>query len=557
MRQSLRNTWITSILFLLLGCATPQPTMTTQPIKWLDPDTRPIQEPRKIDQNLIWDILYLTFFNELAKPLDIGWTSRRLGNIVGIVPPREADNVNALDEVPNSSWYTNRHFLNPLEPNQLIHGPGDAHPDTTGKWEVIRGKFEGLAPGLTIKDAIGNVYFVKFEAKGNDELASTADVVSSKILYAAGYNVPRNSAVYFKSNWLTVGANVPYPDGQGGKRAMTQTDLDNLIATIASREDGNIRCLASKLIEGKPIGIFNFQDRRSTDANDRVEHQHRRELRGLRVISSWINDVDRRAANTLNMFVKDQNGHGYVKHYLIDMGASLGSSSIRPRTPKSGNEYFVDLRQIIPSTLGLGLYHKEWEEPLPMKYSSIGYLESEVFSPSRWVTNYPNPAFQRCTARDGYWGAKIVMSFTNTNIETLVKSGQLSNPDAEKELVRLLKERRDKIGRYWFSKINPLDHFWIDREGLHFEDLAVKGNLAQVNQTTYTYRTLNNNGAPIGQNQKASATRIPIPSSLTKKQYHSIEIRTQRPDASPKPTRVFFYKWDDGRYQIVKIERDT
>ena len=186
------------VSILLTGCATSQNKLTTKPIKWVDPDTKPIPELKAIDQNLIWDIVYLTFFNEIGKPLDLGWGSRRLGNIANVAPPREADNVNALDETPNSSWYTNRHFLSPLNTQQLQLGPGDAHPDTTGKWEIIRGKFNGVAPGLTIKDAKGDVYFIKFEAKGNRELASTADVVSSKILYAAGYNVPRNSAVYTK-----------------------------------------------------------------------------------------------------------------------------------------------------------------------------------------------------------------------------------------------------------------------------------------------------------------------------------------------------------------------
>ena len=546
--------WLFLSLFIM-GCTTTQNGLSTKPIKWVDPDTRPIQQPKTIEENLIWDIINLTFINEVGKTLDLGWTTRRLGNITNIAPHREADNINALDEVPNSSWYTNRHFLNRLSPHELQHGPGDAHPDTTGKWQVTRGKFEGLAPGLTIQDVKGDTYFIKFDAKDNAELASNADVVSSKILYAAGYNVPKNSVVYFQPHWLTVGNNVPFPDDHGGTRNMTQSDLDKLLSSIASRKDGSIRCLASKRIEGKPIGIFEFHGRRKDDPNDRVEHQHRRELRGLRVISSWINDVDRRAANTLNMFIQDQNQTGYVKHYLIDMGASLGSSSIKPRTPKSGNEYFVDLRQIIPSTLALGLHHKAWEAPLPMQYPSIGYLESEIFHPAHWVTNYPNPAFQRCTARDGYWGAKIVMSFTDADIEAVVESGQLSNPKAKQALIRLLRERRDKIGHYWFAKINPLDHFTIDKHGLHFEDLAITGKLANQNQTTYTYR-LTTSQKPITANQ-TQTTHIPIPPNLSKKQFHSIEIRTQRPNASPHPTRIFFYKWDDHQYQIVKIERDT
>jgi len=531
--------------------------LTTRPIKWVDPDTRPISKPKETNQNVIWDIVDHTFFYEVGKTLDLGWTARRLGNVVGVTPYREADNVNALDETVNSSWFTNRHGLTRMSYDELMYGPGEAIPDTTGPWTIIKGKFHGVAPGFRIQDIKGDVFFFKFDAQGNHELASTAEVISTKILYAAGYHVPINSVVYFDPSVLRVGQSVAYPDGHGGTRDMTEADLHKLLDFITKEPNGKIRALASKQIEGIPVGLYNFHDVRKSDANDRVYHQHRRELRGLRVISSWINDVDRRAANTLDMYIENENKKGHLKHYLIDMGATLGSSTVKPRTPKSGNEYFVDIRQIVPSTLALGFYQKPWEEPLPMTYPELGYLESTVFSPKRWVTNYPNPAFERCTARDGYWGAKIVMSFTDTDIEAVVKAGQLSNPNAEQELIRLLKERRDKIGRYWFAKINPLDRFWINQDGLHFEDLAVKGNLAQANQTQYTYRVFNKIGKPIHETQTTALTKIPIPSNLPNKRYHAIEIRTQRPNASSHTTRIFFYKWQEGQYQIVKIERET
>lgn len=127
----------------------------------------------------------------------MGWTARRLGNVVGVTPYREADNVNALDETVNSSWFTNRHGLTRMSYDELMYGPGEAIPDTTGPWTIIKGKFHGVAPGFRIKDGKGDVYFFKFDAQGNHELASTAEVISTKILYAAGYHVPINSVVYF------------------------------------------------------------------------------------------------------------------------------------------------------------------------------------------------------------------------------------------------------------------------------------------------------------------------------------------------------------------------
>ena len=173
------------------------------------------------------------------------------------------------------------------------------------------------------------------------------------------------------------------------------------------------------------MGVFNYHGRRKDDPNDRVDHEHRRELRGLRVLGSWLNDADRRAANTLDMYVTEEDGRSYVRHYIIDMGSALGSGSWRPHQPKHGNEYMVDFRTILRSVVSLGLYRKKWEEPVPMPYVSLGYFENETFRPGGWVPDYPNPAFERCTNRDGYWGAKIVMAFGDDEIRAIVERGKL------------------------------------------------------------------------------------------------------------------------------------
>ncbi|NIW47138.1 MAG: hypothetical protein GWN30_21030, partial [Gammaproteobacteria bacterium] len=57
---------------------------------------------------------------------------------------------------------------------------------------------------------------------------------------------------------------------------------------------------------------------RDDDLNDVIPHQHRRELRGLRVVAAWLNHFDTKANNTLDVYVED----GYVRHYLIDFGST-------------------------------------------------------------------------------------------------------------------------------------------------------------------------------------------------------------------------------------------
>jgi hypothetical protein len=543
-----------AILLLLAGPGLAAP-LSTAPIQWRDADDHDIPPPEEIIENQVWDIADHTFFFQVGKVLDLGWSARRLGNLLNLAPPRQADNVNALDEAVSSSWYTNRHFLHPMSIEELTAGAGEAAPDTSGPWEIVAGKFEGGTAGFTIKDAQGVRFLLKFDSKGNREMGSAAEVIATKVLHAAGYNVPRNSVVYFDAARLRIGPKATVPAPGGGNRPMAPDDLLDILGNIASEPDGRLRCVASKFLEGRPAGIFDYHGRRRDDANDRVDHEHRRELRGLRVIGSWMNDADRRAANTLDMYVGAE-GRRYLKHYLIDMGSTFGSNNLMPHLPKYGNEYVWDPRTILRSLVSLGFYRKPWEEPLPMPYPALGYFENQTFDAGSWVPTYPNPAFERCTNRDGYWGAKIVMSFGDQEIRAMVGQGRYSDPGAAAELTRLLSQRRDMIGRYWFGRVNPLDRFAFEGEELVFADLAVEGGLEEGG--SYQYRWLDAEGHWLGPPQVAETPRLPLEPGMEAGQYRGCELRTRRPGQPSwsKYTRVYFYKWPDGRFQLVRVERE-
>jgi hypothetical protein len=77
------------------------------------------------------------------------------------------------------------------------------------------------------------------------------------------------------------------------------------------------------------------------------------------------------------------------------------------------------------------------------------------------------------TERDGYWGAKIVASFSDEQIAAAVDAANYEDPRARDYIVRNLITRRDKITRYWFEKVAPLDFFSVDKGVLLFRDLAV------------------------------------------------------------------------------------
>ncbi len=64
----------------------------------------------------------------------------------------------------------------------------------------------------------------------------------------------------------------------------------------------------ARLLAGKILGPFLYDGTRPDDPNDVVPHQHRRELRALRVFGAWTNLTDLKAGNTLDSLVSE-NGH--------------------------------------------------------------------------------------------------------------------------------------------------------------------------------------------------------------------------------------------------------
>jgi hypothetical protein len=384
-----------------------------------------------------------------------------------------------------------------MTPQQLAKGPNTTGgPTERGSWTIVSGKRAGASAGFVIEDARGDRYLLKFDGRRYPEAASAAEVISTKIFYAAGYFVPENYVTYFDPARLDIGEEAQVRTAAGDERPMTRADVAAILDGRTTNERGEVRAMASKYVAGRPYGPWAFRGTRDDDPNDRVKHQHRRELRGLNVISAWLNDADRRTANTLAVYTDGR----YFRHYLIDFGSTLGANGGGIHRPIHGQAYLIDPRYIALSTVTLGLRRtRPWADADPTpRYPSIGYYRADPYDPDAWVPTYPNPAFQRMTRRDAFWGAKMVTSFTDDDLRAIVETGRLSNPEAEAYLLETLRKRRDETGRYWFSQVNPLDRFRVSRmaeqlseEGapaqLHFEDLMVEAGLAPAAEASYTY----------------------------------------------------------------------
>ncbi|MDP7471952.1 MAG: hypothetical protein QGI02_06330 [Vicinamibacterales bacterium] len=91
----------------------------------------------------------------------------------------------------------------------------------------------------------------------------------------------------------------------------------NRLLNRVGRTNGLFRVTASKYLPGLPIGPFRYFGTRSDDPNDIVPHEHRRELRGLRVFAAWLNHDDTRAHNTQDAWVEEDGRH-YIRHYMMN-----------------------------------------------------------------------------------------------------------------------------------------------------------------------------------------------------------------------------------------------
>ena len=515
-------------------------------------DRRPVSEPEPASFFNLTDGFHNQFAASLKRALDISRHARELAGT-----PKQAFNLDRFDEVDDSAWFTNRIGVRSFSPEEVARGPNQNDgPDTSGAWTITSAKREGVTAGFTIKDSRGERYVIKLDARGFPELNSGAEIIGTKLFHAAGYHVPENHVAYFDPARLELGPNVMYSDAQGNKRPMNEADLKEIVDTrMDLGPDGKFRAIASRFLKGKIIGPFRYAGHRLDDANDLIPHEHRRELRGLRVLAAWLNHYDTKANNSLDVFVKE----GYIRHYLIDFGSTLGSQGDEPMPAWIGHENALDPPQIATSFLALGFRVRPYEKAEGIRSTAVGYFESRWFDPRGYASIFPNPAFVNATNRDAYWGAKLVMAFSDDHIDAAVSEARYSDPADAEYVARVIKERRDITGRYWFQQVNPLDRFVVSGDDLAFADLAVEYGFEDADRAQYRYRiheTGKSNRKAWEMLMNPGGLAVPIGSMSNAGEY-CVELQTRRGGRGwGKYVRVRLVTAPDGRRGIGMIERE-
>jgi hypothetical protein len=429
---------------------------------------------------------------------------RTIDRRLGLRESERAVGVNAVDEVPDSTWFTNRIGVRDVAPDEIRNaGVHVGSPEAHLPWTIKSTKVGGVSVGFQIVDARGEKFILKFDLAGFPEMESAADAIVGRLLWAAGFNIAEDHVVYFRRSDLVLAPNAEIKDWFGNKRRLTRAELDKLLARVDVEPDGRLRGLASKLIPGTVLGGHPDEGMRPDDPNDRVPHERRRENRGAKPIFSWLDHVDVKEDNTLDVYQSDSKARDrhFVRHYWIDYGKSLGVMASTARDPRRGHSYRFDISEMFASIGTAGLYRRSWETRTAPTFRGLGLYDVDTYNPGRWTPDMGSYLPFRLTDHvDGFWGAKIVMRFTREQMLAAIEAGRFSDSRTAQHVLEMMIARQRETGRYWFSRIAPLDRFVVDGTGaMSFEDLLLAYELAPVaTSTRYQITTTDRHDRPIG-----------------------------------------------------------
>lgn len=472
---------------------------------------------------------------------------------------QRAVNVNTIDEVPDSSWFTNR---SRLTVDDYVRGPNTSGGPAPGAWTVVSGKSDGITPGFTVRDSAGTTWFIKFDPPSNPEMATGAEIIATKLFWAAGYHVPENYLAVLDPATLTVDARATMRDAVGTRQPLTRDGVDRLLAQGARRADGRYRVIASRQLTGRPVGPFKYYGTRPDDPNDIFPHEHRRELRGLRAFSAWLNHDDSRSVNTLDTLV-ELDGRHVLRHHLIDFGSTLGSASVTAQKPRAGNEYIWEARPTLLTMLSFGFWVRPWIKVRYPDYPAVGNIEAAYFWPERWKPEYPNAAFRNARADDLFWAARRVMAVPDEAIRAVVASAEYSDRGAADYLADVIIARRDKVGLRWLTGVNPLADFVLDGDGrLTFTNVATATRRSTAPEgyeivwgtfDNATGRSQVDDDGP----QTVTTEAATAPRGILAAPFVEAAIHTRHPQFPEwrRPVIVHFRR-DGGTWRLVGVRRD-
>lgn len=544
------------LLVLTAACAGPAAgTMrfVNQPPVWRVDDARPLA--RKPAERV---------YNRTLYQID-GFVVRRATRAMDFPSRGRALDVNSVDEVPDSTWFTNRIGLREVSLDELRRGPNvDASPFDHLPWTITGAKIGGLSLGFVIEDATETKYLLKFDVKDRPEMETAAHIIGHRLIHAAGYNVPQDRVGYITRADLLLSPKATAKNALGEKSPLTDAIVDRGLETVFKTTDGRYRVLVSRYIDGIPIGPAAREGTRPDDPNDRIAHERRRTIRGQVALFSWINHTDIQEDNSFDTYVTEEGSkdRGHVVHYLIDFGKAFGVINNSNNWKTAGYAYRLDLGYGVLTMLGLGLWDRPWDNIDSPGLVGVGVFEADHFDPALWRTNSPYWPFEDADRFDGYWGAKLVMRFTREQLTAIVDEAQYSDPRTAKYMVDTLVARQRKVGAYWFRQVSPLDHFATEAIAggtrVCFDDLALVYDLESPRGHRYRVRVFDRDGVELRASTLPASAHscVVVPVATSNNGYTIVKLEALRNALALPPVLVHLARDASGAVRVIGVRRE-
>src|SRR4029077_5123053 len=172
------------------------------------PERKSAANAKPLGIELFFEYSYNLFVNARRKP-----SNTRAGN------------TNTIDEVPDSSWFTNRIGAAPITATQLARGVNSDTAPSPEKWTLLREKSAGTNPGFTARDGNGQTWFLQFDAPEFPE-ASSADVeINTKLFWALGYNQVETFITTFDPARVEIDPKATIKRPSGARTPFTRDDI--------------------------------------------------------------------------------------------------------------------------------------------------------------------------------------------------------------------------------------------------------------------------------------------------------------------------------------------